>query len=210
MPLSPIARSIAFGTLSFMAITSPLAAQDAPAATAVSAEAATSETAFDPEALSLASQIVDIGYPEESREALFFGTMDQTVLQMRQAIGPNLPQNDPGAMAIFDSWVLKYTAQSKDVLRKHIPSIMVGMTEAYAKVFTVKELTDILAFVETPSGKKFFELSPAVLGEPSFADANQRYLDESMELLGPAQQELLDDLMEYIEDQEADDSSDHI
>ena len=157
-----------------------------------------SDQDFDQRAFLLAEAIVEKGYPEDQREALFFGTMDQTVEQMRSALGPSLPEDDAGAIDIFDQWVAKYTEESKQVLRKHIPSIMAGMTEAYAKIFSVEELSDILAFVETPSGQKFFELSPAVMGDPSFADANQRYLDESMELLSPAQQELLSDLRAYM------------
>jgi hypothetical protein len=154
-------------------------------------------------ALALAEETVAIGYPEERREALFFATMDQTVMQMRQAIAPTLPDNDPGAVAILDEWIAQYTQESKDVLKRHIPDIMAGMTQAYASIFTVGELRDILAFVRTPSGQRYFELSPAVLGEESFARANQAYLDESMALIGPAQRELMQKLERHMADREA-------
>ncbi|MEO0590017.1 MAG: DUF2059 domain-containing protein [Pseudomonadota bacterium] len=154
-------------------------------------------------ALTLASEIVAIGYPEEERETLFFATMDQTVIQMRRAIAPTLPSDDPGAIAILDDWIAEYTEQSKGVLRKHIPDIMAGMTEAYATIFSVEELTDILAFVQTPSGQRYFELSPAISGSKSFAEANQRYLDESIALVGPAQDVLRKRLNEYLADERA-------
>jgi len=156
-------------------------------------------SAIDPRSRALAAQIVDLGYPEETREALFFGTMDQTVSQMRSAIAPSLPNDDPGALAILDAWILEYTERSKQVLRKHIPAIMDGLTEAYAELFTQGELEDILAFVETPSGQRYFELSPAILGAEGFAMANQRYLDESVALLGPAQADLRARLQEYLD-----------
>ncbi|MDY7099144.1 MAG: DUF2059 domain-containing protein [Pseudomonadota bacterium] len=158
-------------------------------------------------ALALATQIVDAGYPEESREELFFATMDQTVTQMRQAIAPSLPDDDAGAIKILDDWIAEYTSESKTVLRKHIPAIMDGMVEAYATIFTAQELKDILAFVRTPSGQKYFELSPAISGSKSFADANQRYLDESVALIRPAQEQLKSRLDAYYEEQKAKNST---
>lgn len=167
---------------------------------------ATADRSIDPTALSLASKIVDLGYPEDTREALFFATMDQTVEQMRSAIRPTLPFDDPVAISILNEWIVEYTAESKAVLRKHIPAIMTGMTEAYATIFTVEELTDILAFVETPSGQRYFELSPAVIGSKSFADANQKYMDESMAMLGPAQRELFDRIRTHMEGRDAEET----
>ncbi len=152
--------------------------------------------------LALARQIVDLGYPEAEREVIFFGTMDQTVAQMRLAIAPTLPQDDPGAVAILDEWIGEYIEDSKVLLGKHIPSIMDGMVAAYANMFTTEELTDILAFVQTPSGQRYFELSPALIAEPSFAEANQRYMDESMSLLEPARDDLMARLIEYMSTRE--------
>ena len=153
--------------------------------------------------MELAGQIVAIGYPEEDREALFFGTMDQMVGQMRSAIAPTLPNDDPGAVAILDDWIAEYTEESKKVLRRHIPAIMSGMVEAYATIFTEEELEDILAFVRTRSGQRYFALSPAIVGSKSFADANQRYMDESVAMIGPAQRELKSRLDDYMTEKKA-------
>jgi len=176
----------------------PLAAQTGPSEKDVAPSRAATNS--QPAAMLLAKQIVALGYPEEERERLFFTTMDQSVEQMRSAIAPSLPSDDPGAVAILDSWIAEYTEASKGVLRKHIPDIMAGMEEAYATIFTVGELRDILEFVRTPSGQRYFELSPAISGAKSFADANQRYLDESIALLGPARSDLRSRLDEYMEE----------
>ncbi|MEL7445150.1 MAG: DUF2059 domain-containing protein [Pseudomonadota bacterium] len=207
MPFANTVRLLAASSLFALAANNPASAQAAFESETLGIPeselgAETSETATSPEAMTVATEIVDLGYPEAEREALFFATMDQMVGQMRIAIAPTLPQDDPGAVAILDDWITEYTAESKEVLRKHIPSIMAGMTSAYAKIFTLQELNDILAFVQTPSGKRFFALSPAVVGEPSFADANQAYMDESMEMLAPAQTELIGRIMEYLENKE--------
>ncbi|MEM6585574.1 MAG: DUF2059 domain-containing protein, partial [Pseudomonadota bacterium] len=73
----------------------------------------------------------------------------------------------------------------------------------YATIFTVEELRDILTFVRTPSGQRYFELSPAITGSKRFAEANQRYLDESVALLGPARSDLMERIDAYMAEQEA-------
>lgn len=163
------------------------------------------DVGVDPVAMELAAQIIDTGFPEETREELFFGTMDQMIVQLRVALEPMLPADDQGAVEIFDEWLVEHTEESKGVLRKHIPAIMRGMALSYANVFSVEELTDILAFVETPSGKRYFALSPSILSDRAFADANQAYMDETVELVLPAQERLRERLDAYLEDRAAND-----
>lgn len=191
--------SLALAGILIAAPLSPALADDSDLSTAAVSDTIEAVDPVDPAMLELATQIVDIGYPEETREALFYGPMDQTIVQLRKSLGPYLPSDDPEAVQILDDWIVKYTEESKVILAKHIPAIMDGMAEAYATLFSEEELRDILAFVETPSGKQFFDLMPQVMGEPGFADANQAYMDESMEKLIPAQRELLNRLKEHRE-----------
>ena len=128
---------------------------------------------------------------------MFFAAMDQMVQQIQKATEKALPVDDPGARAIVDNWTARYIAGSKSVLRKHIPSLMDGIAASYAAMFTADELRDILAFVSTPSGQRFFELSPALMAEPNFAQANQAYMNEVMAKLPAAQAELVQELKDY-------------
>lgn len=170
-------------------------------------EAGAPATANEAHKIALARQIVDLGYPEARREALFFASMDQMVMQMRQATLSSLPDRDEGAMAIVDQWLAQYVSDSKEVLRSHLPSIMNAIALAYANMFTEAELRDIHAFVSTSSGQRFFELSPAILGEPNFARANQAYMNDIMDRLPGAQKELEDELRDYFLRQDAETSS---
>ncbi|MEM7664590.1 MAG: DUF2059 domain-containing protein [Pseudomonadota bacterium] len=147
--------------------------------------------------LALARQIVDFGFPEETREEIFFATNDQMEAQVREAVLKSMPEQDDGAIAILDEWLGEVNAKGKVILRRHIPTLMDGLTKSYAVMFTETELEDILAFVSTPSGQRFFELSAAVLGEPNFAAANQAYMDEAFAELPASQNELTERLLEY-------------
>lgn len=204
----PFEKTVSLSAFAILALSAPSLALAQPAddrsqegAIEASLDAVTPDadtgTSINLNSLDLARKIVDLGYPEGTREALFFGSMDQTIAQMRSSMGEFMPSDDPVAVKIFDDWIAKYTAESKVILRKHIPSIMDGMTRAYAQLFTEQELRDILAFVETPSGKQFFDLMPDVIGSDSFAKANQAYFDESMRLMIPAQRDLLRQLKDH-------------
>lgn len=153
--------------------------------------------------LSLATQIVDVAFPLEDREALFFGTIDQMIHQTREAFDRVEDGKDEGAREIVDQWIAEYVLQSKEVARKHIPSLMDGLSRSYAALFTRSELEDILAFAQTESGRRYFRLAPAIIAEPHFAQANQDYMNEVLGGLPDAQKELMGRLMEYYASKQA-------
>lgn len=132
----------------------------------------------DREKAEIARRIVELGFPEENREAIFFGTIDQMTMQLREASLQAYGIEDEGVIAVFDEWSADYIAESKEVLRDHIPTLMDAMARSYAAIFTLQELRDVAAFVATPSGQRFLQLSPAVMAEPNFANANQAYMNE--------------------------------
>ena len=128
---------------------------------------------------------------------MFFATVDQMTMQMRESVLANIEEQDPGAIAILDEWLAEYIADGKTILRSHIPNLMNAWALSYAAIFTKEELEDILAFVSTPSGQKFFERSAAVMAEPNFAAANQAYMNEVNANLPEAQADLTERLMQY-------------
>lgn len=153
--------------------------------------------ALDTERLELARQIVDLGFPEETREDIFFGTMDQMLAQTREATLRAYDLTDEGAIAVLDQWIADYANETKVILRSHIPSLIEATAKSYSVVFTRQELEDILAFVSTPSGQRFFEMSSVVFAEPNFAAANQAYMNESQALLPSALQDLIERLQSH-------------
>mgnify|MGYP001792068245 CR=1 FL=1 len=153
--------------------------------------------------IALARQIVDQGFPEDQREAIFFGSVDQLTAQMREASLRGFEIEDEGAIAVMDQWLAEYVADSKIVLRRYIPRLMDGMALSYANIFSEQELTDIAAFVATPSGQRFMLLSSAVVAEPNFAAVNQEYINEIQAGLPAAMQDLQGRMIQYLNDKEA-------
>lgn len=183
------ALCLAFGAAAMCLSAAPLAAQDQIPGTA--------QPLVPESEIAIATRIVDVGFPEATREAMFFGTVDQMTKQMRDAMLNASPVTDEGALAILDQWLLDYVTNSKTLLRSHIPSLMEALARSYAVMFTQRELEDILAFVSTDSGQRFFQLSSAVIAEPNFAQANQAYMNAVTEALPAAQEDLKNRLIEY-------------
>lgn len=149
--------------------------------------------------LALAYEVIDLGLPKNMREAMFSKVMDQMTAQMRQATVQNIKTDDAEAIAILDAWLAKWVASSKVRLRTHVPALMDGWAAAYADIYTVQELTDIRAFVSTPSGAAFMQKMQDVLGNPKFAVANQAYMTDMMGQLPAAQAELMAQLTAHFE-----------
>lgn len=195
-------KAFSVSVLLFAFATSPALAQSS-MGSAIEVSAEQADLADDAEATALAQQIIDIGMPEETREDVFFKAMDDLMVQMRVAIEPKLPKDDPEVIKILDTWLLEFLDDSKSRLRSHIPALIDGMVQGYVNLYSNEELRDILAFVKTPSGQKFFQTSSEIIGQPEFAAANQVYMAEAMEAVEPAREELVKRLTDYFEQEEA-------
>lgn len=171
----------------------PLAAQPAPVAIAPPAAPAP----IDPERLALARDIIATGFPTDQREALFFGAVDTLISQMRKVTMAQI-RNDAGAAAIIDRKLDTFIAEGKIVLCAHIPALMDGMAHGYARTFTRAELLDLKAFVNTPTGQRFFLRSPQIMRDPDFAAQNEAYLRDLQPQIGRMQAELAREMLEYM------------
>ena len=157
----------------------------------------TSASSSDTRKLDLATEIVNLGFPEAVREDIFFGAMDTMVSQIRDGAMANIPSQDPQAVAILDEWLAEWVATSKAILRGHIPALMAAQATGYAEIFTEEELQDIRAFVGTPSGQRFMQLSPSVMATPAFATANEAYVQEIYAEFPKAQAQLAERMAAY-------------
>ena len=166
----------------------------------VSAQAVgTEDAAMAPEKLGIAREIVDTGFPEGTREAIFFSAIETMTAQMRDGLKSNYPKSDPEAEAIMNDWLAEWVETGKTIVVRHIPALMDAQAKGYAELFTLEELQDIRAFVATESGQRYLQLSPSVMATPAFAEANQAYIQEIGAAFPAAQAELIERLKAYAE-----------
>ena len=157
-----------------------------------SADAPASEVA-------LGKEIIDLGMPEERRMDIFMRAMDDMMAQMQQATEASAGPADPEVKKITQKYIDGFKKDAQGVLETHLPNMMDAMATAYAETFTEKELKDIRDFVSTPSGQKFVEYSPRIMSSPTYAEANQKYMMDIMQLAGPMRQGLAEDLHRYMQ-----------
>jgi hypothetical protein len=191
-----ILRAIGLALAAALAAISPsgAAAQDRPAATSTP----------DARSVEIAREIIAIGMPEEDREIVFAATMDQMLGQMREAQRQSgVMSEDPQIEAIIDANLAQFRGEAMGVLRTHLPAMMEGWALAYANTFSHEDLLAIREFVRTPTGQRFFQLSPAIAAEPNFAAANQLYMNDVMAMLPALQARLTKDIVDYLEAKQA-------
>lgn len=155
--------------------------------------------ALDQERVQLSREIIALAYPVETREGLFFGTMDSLLAQMRGAMQPSL-LNDRAALAIVNEAVDRMIASGKVILARRIPGIMEAYAKAYAREFSREELLVLRDFVRTPTGRHFMARSTAILNDPDFKAQNQDYIRELMPLVESTQKELRERLIQHFRD----------
>lgn len=136
--------------------------------------------AVDPASLATAKQIVDISFPPAERSNRMHALMGTMTAQFKQGIDME-KVTDPGLHAILDD----YFAAIPDALRPSVeammPAQMDAVAKAYTRMFSKKELDDILTFAKSPSGSTFLQRSMDVMSDPEVAAVNANYFKGVMQ-----------------------------
>lgn len=90
-----------------------------------------------------------------------------TALQMEKTVGATMDALLPAMMGAADDKLptearAEFTAIMRDVTREMIASLSTQMAPVLAETFTEKELEDVVAFYEGPSGRAFIEKTPVL------------------------------------------------
>jgi len=152
---------------------------------------------LDPQRLELAGEIIDIAYPPQGRRELLLDAIDAMMAQIRTAAASSGRPPDAGAERIVERYLKRVRAAGEKAVDEHIPALFGAYARAYARGFTAAELTEIRAFVGTPTGAKYVRRSPQLLSDPDVARANSAYIATAMAATGPLQAELHQELSDY-------------
>ncbi len=147
--------------------------------------------ALDDGKLALATEIIDSGFPPDTRMGMFDDVINQLLAQMRTAI-PNV-DNDPEMAEVFDRHVERVRATSMEVLSEHIDPLMNAMAIAYADEFTLEELQALHAYVTSPQGHGFLARTAAINAHPAFSAANQAYMQDYLSHMPQLMEQLRED-----------------
>lgn len=154
--------------------------------------------ALDQRSLTLATEIIEIAYPPESRHAMMARASDAMMAQARTAAtevtGGAL---DEDMTRILDRFIERVRAITNRQIADGAPAIFTAMARAYARNFSYSELVQIRAFVGTAAGTAFMQRSMDLLSDPDVARANTAYMAATLQALEPLRAQLLDELRAY-------------
>ena len=178
------------------AASAPAIAQPAPGAPVT--VRVVSATDVNPAALAIAHQILDIGIPVEKRSQMFSSLLDSLNAQVIKSTENLGLTKDKDFQALLTRTQQRMWDQMKPVMSAALPDIFESMARAYAREFSIDDLSALLAFVKTPAGQHFFERAPLILKDPDVQAANQRAMTQFMGKLPEIMRQNKQDIEEYV------------
>ena len=186
--------------LPLLLTTVPAIAQTSPVTTPVAA-------ATDPVALASATRIAGALLPDGTYRKMMGGTLDRMMSGMVDQMG-NLPMReiliaagmdendvpkiapdamkqvmaitDPNFKQRMDIGMKAMMGSMVDMMSKYEPAVREGLSEAYARRFTVAQLGDLERFFATPSGKEYAAQSMLVYTDPAVMDRMMAMMPDMM------------------------------
>lgn len=116
--------------------------------------------------------------------------LDQTFTQLKQMATQEIQQFQPTITPEQKPLLEKFYTKMFDVMKEELSwnKMKEDFIQLYLSNFTEAEINDLIAFYETPSGKKYIEKTPVILKES--LTITQKYTLNMM----PKIQKLVDDL----------------
>ena len=150
---------------------------------------------LDPHNLASARLLVDLIMPPAQRESM---ANDMVVAMMKNLIDgimqdPKLRSafaEHPKMEAVFEQFIDRQRAKALTSMRKSLPDMIVAMSRAYARQFTVQQLDDMQVFFASPTGQVYASKSAKIMSDPDVAEWQRNSMQESMATL-PAEMDLL-------------------
>jgi hypothetical protein len=146
-----------------LALAAPVAVQAEPASPPPAA------TPVDPARLAIGRELVAIVLPPAQREQMMTSVMNSMMGAMAASIEGSLGKeinSDPEKAKIFHTFLERQQALALEDVKTMLPDLVEAYAHAYARNFTLDELTQTKAFMSTPAGAKFMQRGPALLSDP--------------------------------------------
>ncbi len=87
---------------------------------------------------------------------------------------------DPRVVPIFDRFIARMTAESTERLKAGLPTMFDAMTKAYARRFTVAQMTEVTTFFATPTGQIYMDQGATIMSDPDVAEWQRKMAVDAM------------------------------
>ena len=173
-------------TWKYMLLAAALAAPPLHAQEARPVAASAAET-LSPDRIAAADSLIEVMMPAAQRSEmmgqLVAVTMANISAGIRQHFGTNELAADPKAKAVFDRFVERQQQLTAQQIDAQLPGLFKAMARAYARRFTVAQLSEIEAFFRTPTGRIYMAESMKIMSDPDIAAWQRQSMATGMERL---------------------------
>lgn len=119
----------------------------------------------EPARLALAQQIIAIVLPPDRVDAMVTKLMDALARPMAGQFSA-YTQGDPGLEKLFNDFMADAAQSGRTSLIATMPELRTATARAYARNFTEDELSRILAFGQTATGRKYLSRASDLMQDP--------------------------------------------
>lgn len=182
--------------LALAAIATPIAA----ATPATPAPAPSPAEAIDPARLDAARSLLETLMPPPRRQMMLDGLLTASTAMTIRAM-----QSNPALMGMFgkddrvrpivERFMNWQRSDFATTLQGALPDMMVAMQRAYARRFTVPEMTELKAFFSTPTGRAFMDKGTTIMADPDVAAWQARLMRTQMAKMPDATRALAAEIM---------------
>ncbi len=159
--------------------------------------------------LAKARIIVETSMPTEQRNKMFHQMLDAMMSNMIGGMMQGDPQlaksleTNTEAAKLLASFVERQKKLALEDLTETGPEMVEAMASAYAKRFSLAELTEVEAFVATPTGARFFQAGTQILNDPAVAERQRKLFAKAQAREEAELRRLLDELTPLMEKHDA-------
>ena len=106
-----------------------------------------------------------------------------------QAAWANVDADETEA-AVVEDGVDRFFTAIEPAVRKHMPNLTEAYAQAYAREFSVDELTQMIAFASSPVGKHYLSQYVYLEGDPLVLDAHEGMNADMMPVIEDIQKQM--------------------
>lgn len=144
------------------------------AAEVVPSDFVCADKATDPAKFELARGIVNASIPPDEGDQMTRQLIESVLGSFRAS--SDISFDDPQSKAIFDRRMKEIPDRLLPIMNRHMPAMYGAVACAYAREFSLAELTEVHTFARTPTGRRFLAHSPKLMADPDVQKAFQAYL----------------------------------
>jgi hypothetical protein len=139
----------------------------------------------DPARLAAARELLAVMLPAEQRDRIMEGMIRPMMANLRQSMmqSPGFGEmlgKDPKVSSAFDRFVKGQEDRSVATVKAGMPGMIEAMSRAYARRFDTRQIADIRAFFETPSGRAYISASYSIMSDPDIQAWQRDLMSRSM------------------------------